>query len=247
MSNDLILIFLAIAVVAVALYFVMKPGKAPAAKIDAPTATPPKVEAKATEAPATLVDTPAAAPIAAEAAPAPKAKTPAKPKAPAKPTAAAKPAATPKAAAPAKAAPKPKTAPKAAAPAASVTKATTPAVKANTAAKPKADKAAPAAKPVAKPAAKPVAKAAAKPKGPDNLLWIKGLGPKLNTLFIENGVTRFDQIAGWGATEIAAMDEKLGTFSGRIARDNFVEQAALLAKGDVAAFEAKYGKLDSEN
>jgi len=78
-------------------------------------------------------------------------------------------------------------------------------------------------------------------------LWIKGLGPKLNTLFIENGVTRFDQIAGWGATEIAAMDEKLGTFSGRIARDNFVEQAALLAKGDVAAFEAKYGKLDSEN
>jgi predicted flap endonuclease-1-like 5' DNA nuclease len=112
-----------------------------------------------------------------------------------------------------------------------------------------APKAAPkaTAKPVAKPAAKPMAKAAAKPKGPDNLLWIKGLGPKLNTLFIQNGVTRFDQIAGWGATEIAAMDEKLGTFSGRIARDNFVEQAALLAKGDVAAFEAKYGKLDSEN
>lgn len=262
MSNDLIMILLAIAVVAVALYFVLKPGKAPAAKIDAPAATPPKVEPKGAEVPATLVDAPVVAPVATKAAPAPKAKAPTKPKP------AAKPAAAPKA----KAQPKPKSAPKAAAPASSVTKATTPAVKAPPAPKPKAAKAAPAAKAAAKPAApkpavkavakpapkaapkaaakpaaKPVAKAAPKAKGPDNLLWIKGLGPKLNTLFIENGVTRFDQIAGWGATEIAAMDEKLGTFSGRIARDNFVEQAALLAKGDVAAFEAKYGKLDSEN
>ena len=250
MSNDLIMILLAIAVVAVALYFVLKPGKAPAAKIDAPAATPPKVEPKAAEVPATLVDAPVVAPVATKAAPAPKAKAPTKPKP------AAKPAAAPKAEAPTKAQPKPKSAPKAAAPASSVTKAATPAVKAPSALKPKAAKAAPAAKAAAKPVApkpavkavaKPAPKAAPKAKGPDNLLWIKGLGPKLNTLFIENGVTRFEQIAGWGATEIAAMDEKLGTFSGRIARDNFVEQAALLAKGDVAAFEAKYGKLDSEN
>ncbi|RJT25682.1 hypothetical protein D5I55_09845 [Chakrabartia godavariana] len=64
---------------------------------------------------------------------------------------------------------------------------------------------------------------------------------------MENGVTRFDQIAGWSDADIAAMDAKLGAFAGRIARDNFVEQAGLLAKGDIAAFEAKYGKLDSEN
>ena len=81
----------------------------------------------------------------------------------------------------------------------------------------------------------------------DDLLQIKGIGPKLNALLISLGVTRFDQIAAWGAGEVDKVDDHLGTFKNRIDRDGWIEQAGLLAKGDVTAFEAKFGKLDSEN
>lgn len=81
---------------------------------------------------------------------------------------------------------------------------------------------------------------------PDNLLLLKGVGPKLNTLLTGFGITRFDQIAAWGEAEIAAVDPHLGTFQGRIARDNWIEQAGLLASGEIAAFEAKFGKLDGQ-
>jgi predicted flap endonuclease-1-like 5' DNA nuclease len=79
------------------------------------------------------------------------------------------------------------------------------------------------------------------------LLQIKGIGPKLNDLCHRLGVTRFDQIAKWGAGDIAEVDQHLGTFRGRIVRDGWIEQAGLLASGNTAAFEAKFGKLDSEN
>jgi predicted flap endonuclease-1-like 5' DNA nuclease len=80
---------------------------------------------------------------------------------------------------------------------------------------------------------------------PDNLRQLKGVGPKLATLLTQLGITRFDQVAAWGKAEIAAVDAHLGTFKGRITRDNWIEQAAFLAKGDIAGFEAKFGKLDS--
>ncbi len=82
---------------------------------------------------------------------------------------------------------------------------------------------------------------------PDDLLQIKGVGPKLNELLISLGIRRFDQIAAWGRGEVEKVDGHLGNFKGRIDRDNWVDQAGLLAKGMVAEFESKYGKLDSEN
>ena len=82
---------------------------------------------------------------------------------------------------------------------------------------------------------------------PDNLLQIKGLGPKLNTLLDGLGIARFDQIAAWSAEDVAKVDEHLGAFKGRIERDSWIEQAGFLAKGAIAEFEAKFGKLDSEN
>lgn len=82
---------------------------------------------------------------------------------------------------------------------------------------------------------------------PDDLLQIKGVGPKLNSLLNGLGIQRFDQIAAWGASEIDKVDDHLGAFKGRIGRDNWIEQAGLLAKGLIAEFEAKFGKLDSEN
>lgn len=81
----------------------------------------------------------------------------------------------------------------------------------------------------------------------DDLLQVKGIGPKLNALLISLGITRFDQIAAWGAKEIGIVDDHLGAFKGRIVRDEWVEQAGYLASGNIAAFEAKFGKLDSEN
>jgi predicted flap endonuclease-1-like 5' DNA nuclease len=81
----------------------------------------------------------------------------------------------------------------------------------------------------------------------DNLLDIKGVGPKLNTLLNSLGVTRFDQIAAWGANEIAEVDRFLGNFKGRIVRDSWVDQAGLLARGDIAGFAARFGELGSEN
>lgn len=84
--------------------------------------------------------------------------------------------------------------------------------------------------------------------GPDNdLLQIKGIGPKLNALLNGLGILRFDQIAAWKTKEISAVDRNLGAFQGRIVRDNWVDQASLLALGQIATFEARYGKLDSEN
>ena len=77
----------------------------------------------------------------------------------------------------------------------------------------------------------------------DDLTRIKGLGPKLRTMLADLGVTRFDQIAAWTPAEIAAIDSQLGAFQGRIVRDGWTEQARYLAAGDVAGFEARFGKV----
>ncbi|MCF8706840.1 hypothetical protein [Rhizorhapis sp. SPR117] len=81
------------------------------------------------------------------------------------------------------------------------------------------------------------------PGEPDNLLQIKGIGPKVNTLLIGLGITRFEQIAGWTDADLVRIDSHLGTFSGRPTRDHWIDQASFLARGDIAGFEAKYGKL----
>lgn len=78
---------------------------------------------------------------------------------------------------------------------------------------------------------------------PDELTRMKGVGPKVAALLNENGVTRFDQIAALSDAEAAALDAKLGAFKGRIGRDQWIEQARLLAAGDTAGYEAKFGKL----
>ena len=77
----------------------------------------------------------------------------------------------------------------------------------------------------------------------DDLTRIKGLGPKLAGLLRGLGIARFDQIAGWSEADVARIDAQLGAFEGRIARDNWIEQARYLAAGDVAGFEARFGKV----
>ena len=72
---------------------------------------------------------------------------------------------------------------------------------------------------------------------------LKGVGPKLVAKLHELGITRFDQIANWSDEDVARIDGELGNFKGRIRRDNWIDQAKLLAAGDTAGFEAKYGSL----
>ncbi len=113
--------------------------------------------------------------------------------------------------------------------------------------------AAPEPAPVAAPAprAEPVAAPPPEPSAPatgaaDNLQLLKGIGPKLVTVLAGLGVTRFDQIAAWTDDDIATIDARLGNFQGRIGRDNWVDQASYLARGDKVGFEAKYGALGGE-
>ena len=77
----------------------------------------------------------------------------------------------------------------------------------------------------------------------DDLTRIKGLGPRIATLLRGLGITRFDQIAAWSEADVARIDPQLGTFQGRIVRDNWVEQARYLSADDVSGFEARFGKV----
>ena len=65
---------------------------------------------------------------------------------------------------------------------------------------------------------------------PDDLKLIKGIGPILEGLLHEHGITTFEQIAALTPEEIEELDEKLD-FRGRIEREDWVSQAKLLAEG----------------
>ncbi|MCJ7421395.1 hypothetical protein [Sphingomicrobium astaxanthinifaciens] len=78
---------------------------------------------------------------------------------------------------------------------------------------------------------------------PDDLKRLKGVGPKLATALNGLGIVRFDQIAKLTPAQLAKIDEHLGSFKGRLARDRVVEQADYLARGDIDGYEARFGKL----
>lgn len=81
------------------------------------------------------------------------------------------------------------------------------------------------------------------PGGPDDLTRLKGLGPKASGVLNGMGITQFAQLAALTPSQVAKVDAAMGTFAGRIQRDQWVEQARLLATGDIPGFEAKFGKL----
>lgn len=77
----------------------------------------------------------------------------------------------------------------------------------------------------------------------DDLTLMKGVGPKLAALLTSLGVRSFAQIAAWSDADVADYDARLGQFRGRIARDQWVEQARLLAAGDADGFVKRFGAL----
>lgn len=88
---------------------------------------------------------------------------------------------------------------------------------------------APAAKAKADDAA-PAALFAAPSGDADDLKLISGVGPVLEKKLNALGITKFAQVAAFTADDIAKVDDAL-SFKGRIERDNWLEQAAELAKG----------------
>jgi NADH-quinone oxidoreductase subunit E len=76
----------------------------------------------------------------------------------------------------------------------------------------------------------------------DDLKMIKGVGPKLEALLHELGFYHFDQIANWTEEEVSWVDQNLEGFKGRVSRDNWVEQAKLLADGKETEFSARAKK-----
>ena len=82
-----------------------------------------------------------------------------------------------------------------------------------------------------KPAKKaPAKKAAAKTDG-DDLTKLSGVGPVIVKKLNEAGITTFKQIAEWTAEDVAHFDEEL-SFKGRIERENWIDQAKELMKGE---------------
>lgn len=103
---------------------------------------------------------------------------------------------------------------------------------------------APAKKPAAKKAAPkkeaPAASSGDLPEGAlfatpagaaDDLKKISGVGPVLEKKLNALGITTFAQVAAFTPDDIAKVDDAL-SFKGRIDRDNWLEQAATLAKGE---------------
>ncbi len=69
------------------------------------------------------------------------------------------------------------------------------------------------------------------PEGePDDLKKISGVGPVLEKKLHALGITKFSQVAAFTQEDIQRVDDAL-SFKGRIERDNWLEQAAELAKG----------------
>lgn len=72
-----------------------------------------------------------------------------------------------------------------------------------------------------------------RPQTPDDLKTISGIGPKLEQVLNGLGIWTFGQIASWTPQEVAWADDYLG-FKGRIGRDDWIGQAAMLAGGKTA-------------
>jgi len=72
------------------------------------------------------------------------------------------------------------------------------------------------------------------PGAPDDLKLIVGVGPVLERMLHQLGITTYRQIARWSERDIDDFDARLAEFPGRIRRDSWVAQARAL-------HQSKYG------
>ena len=74
-----------------------------------------------------------------------------------------------------------------------------------------------------------------RPGAPDDLKLIVGIGPVLERMLLQLGISSYRQIARWTDRDIDDFNARLPDFSGRIRRDAWVTQAREL-------HQSKYGE-----
>lgn len=76
---------------------------------------------------------------------------------------------------------------------------------------------------------------------PDDLKLISGVGPVLEGRLNALGITHWSQVAAMTPDDIAKVEASLN-FKGRVARDNWLAQAEVLARGGVEEYRKVFGK-----
>jgi predicted flap endonuclease-1-like 5' DNA nuclease len=86
----------------------------------------------------------------------------------------------------------------------------------------------------------------ARSAGPDDLKRIRGIGVLIEKKLNSMGVVAYEQIANWNAGDIDRVSQSLD-FKGRIERENWVEQARILASGGATEFSRRVdrGEMDT--
>ncbi|MHA6688110.1 proton-conducting membrane transporter [Mesorhizobium sp. A556] len=87
---------------------------------------------------------------------------------------------------------------------------------------------------------------AAKSTGKDILRRLIGIGPVNERRLNEHGTTTFAQIAAWTAADIRSVEDYL-QFDGRIKREQWVQQAKLLAAGNEKEFARRFPTAGSSD
>jgi NADH-quinone oxidoreductase subunit E len=86
---------------------------------------------------------------------------------------------------------------------------------------------------------RPAGLPAARGGAPDDLRMIAGVGPRIESTLNSLGVYHFDQIAQWTPANIDWIERYLA-FKGRIGRENWIEQAKALARGEETEGRRRY-------
>ena len=88
-------------------------------------------------------------------------------------------------------------------------------------------------------AAKPAAPPVAAPAPDDDLTRIRGIDRDLAAKLIGLGVRRYADIANWKRNDISCIADRLG-MNGRVERENWIEQAQVLAKGGETDYSRRW-------
>jgi predicted flap endonuclease-1-like 5' DNA nuclease len=79
------------------------------------------------------------------------------------------------------------------------------------------------------------------PTAHDNLQRVSGIDAATEQRLGAQGITRYSQIAHWSPADVDRFDRQLMA-AGRIARENWVEQAQILSRGGDTAFAREYDR-----
>jgi predicted flap endonuclease-1-like 5' DNA nuclease len=79
----------------------------------------------------------------------------------------------------------------------------------------------------------------------DNLQRVSAINAEIERLLGGQGVNRYSQVASWNSGDVERFDRLLGS-QGRIGRENWVEQAQILAKGGDTAYSREFDRRAAE-